>query len=234
MSSNFPTSLDSLTNPSATDTTNNPSHATQHSNANDIVEALEAKVGVDSSAVTTSHDYLLTHLPTQEGSLNMGSKDIINIGSVGATGTRVTKLWATDIESTNDITISGTALAATYASIGQTMYIGTTGVAINRGTAALTLAGITLTTPDIGTPSAGTLTNCTFPTLNQNTTGSAATVTNATFTTALTVNTGTLTLTANVGNDSVLTIGSGAVSVSGSNTGDQDLSGKANVDQYPV
>lgn len=43
----------------------------------------------------------------------------------------------------------------------QTMYIGTTAVAINRASAALTLAGITLTTPDIGTPSAGTLTNCT-------------------------------------------------------------------------
>jgi len=56
----------------------------------------------------------------------------------------------------------------------QTMYIGTTGVAINRASAALTLAGITLTTPDIGTPSAGNLANCTFPTLNQNTTGTAA------------------------------------------------------------
>ena len=41
------------------------------------------------------------------------------------------------------------------------MFIGTTSVAINRASAALTLAGITLTTPDIGTPSAGTLTNCT-------------------------------------------------------------------------
>lgn len=60
------------------------------------------------------------------------------------------------------------------ADVDQTMYIGTTGVAINRGTGALTLAGITLTTPDVGTPSAGTLTNCTFPTLNQNTTGTAA------------------------------------------------------------
>jgi hypothetical protein len=47
------------------------------------------------------------------------------------------------------------------AAVGQTMYIGTTAVAINRASAALTLAGITLTTPDIGTPSAGTLTNCT-------------------------------------------------------------------------
>ena len=32
----------------------------------------------------------------------------------------------------------------------------------------------------LGTPSSGTLTNCTFPTLNQNTTGNAATATNAT------------------------------------------------------
>jgi len=60
------------------------------------------------------------------------------------------------------------------AAVDQTMYIGTTGVAINRTTAALTLAGLTLTTPNLGTPSAGTLTNCTFPTLNQNTTGTAA------------------------------------------------------------
>jgi hypothetical protein len=44
------------------------------------------------------------------------------------------------------------AFAATgdYALVGQTMYIGTTQVAINRASAALTLAGITLTTPEIG------------------------------------------------------------------------------------
>src|SRR3990167_5246407 len=47
------------------------------------------------------------------------------------------------------------------AATGQTFYIGTTQVAINRASAALTLAGITLTTPDIGTPSAGVATNIT-------------------------------------------------------------------------
>ena len=52
-------------------------------------------------------------------------------------------------------------LAASKADVGQTFYIGTTQVAINRASAALTLAGITLTTPDIGTPSAGVLTNTT-------------------------------------------------------------------------
>jgi hypothetical protein len=40
-----------------------------------------------------------------------------------------------------------------------------------------TLTSPTLTTPVLGTPASGTLTNCTFPTLNQNTTGTAANVT---------------------------------------------------------
>jgi len=42
-----------------------------------------------------------------------------------------------------------------------------------------TLTSPTLTTPALGTPASGALTNCTFPTLNQNTTGSAATLTTA-------------------------------------------------------
>lgn len=56
----FPTSLDSITNPATTDKTNSPSHGAQHTLENDILEALEAKVGVDASAVTTSHDYKLS------------------------------------------------------------------------------------------------------------------------------------------------------------------------------
>lgn len=57
MPTNFPTSLDSLSNPSSGNTLNSPSHSTQHANANDAIEVLEAKVGVDNSAVSTSHDY---------------------------------------------------------------------------------------------------------------------------------------------------------------------------------
>jgi hypothetical protein len=59
MASNFPSSLDDFTNPTAQDSLNSDTvpHADQHANLNDAVEALEAKVGVDSSAVTTSHDY---------------------------------------------------------------------------------------------------------------------------------------------------------------------------------
>jgi hypothetical protein len=59
MSINFPTSIDSLTNPLGTDQVAVVDHALQHSNANDAIEAIEAKVGANSSAVTTSHDYKL-------------------------------------------------------------------------------------------------------------------------------------------------------------------------------
>jgi len=59
---NFPTSLDTLTNPNAGDNTSVVSHSLQHQNANDAIEALEAKVGVNSSAVTSSHDYKLSEV----------------------------------------------------------------------------------------------------------------------------------------------------------------------------
>ena len=64
MASNFPTSLDAFTNPSSTDAMDSVSvpHATQHSDLNDAVEALEAKVGADSSAVTSSLDYKVAQL----------------------------------------------------------------------------------------------------------------------------------------------------------------------------
>lgn len=62
MTINFPTSLDSLTNPAASDPRTAPSHAAQHADANDAIEALEAKVGINSSAVTTSLDYKWSHL----------------------------------------------------------------------------------------------------------------------------------------------------------------------------
>lgn len=57
MATNYPGSLDTLTNPLSTDTLASPSHSSQHANANDAIEALQAKVGVNNSAVTTSLDY---------------------------------------------------------------------------------------------------------------------------------------------------------------------------------
>lgn len=61
MSINFPTSLDTLTNPTASDYLNSPSHAGQHSDVNDAIEALEAKVGIDGSSNVNSLDYKIAH-----------------------------------------------------------------------------------------------------------------------------------------------------------------------------
>jgi len=60
----FPTTLDSFVNPTATDKLNgtpNPAvlHHTQHSDLNDAVSALEAKVGVNFSNVNSTVDYAL-------------------------------------------------------------------------------------------------------------------------------------------------------------------------------
>ena len=52
---------------------------------------------------------------------------------------------------------------------------GGTGVTTSTGTTNVVLSNSpTLVTPALGTPSSGNLSNCTFPTLNQNTSGSAA------------------------------------------------------------
>lgn len=72
MATSFPTGLDALTNPTSANGLNSPDHAGQHSDANDAIEALEAKVGINSSAVTTSHDYLIKN-NTPTGVINMWS-----------------------------------------------------------------------------------------------------------------------------------------------------------------
>jgi len=62
MATNFPVSLDSLTNPSATDTLDSPPHDEQHADANDAIEALQAKVGINGSADTNSLDFKVNNI----------------------------------------------------------------------------------------------------------------------------------------------------------------------------
>lgn len=58
MTTGFPTSLDSFTNPSGTDNLGSSTvpHAEQHANLNDAMEAVQAKVGIDGSADADSLD----------------------------------------------------------------------------------------------------------------------------------------------------------------------------------
>ncbi len=90
MATNFPVSLDSLSNPTATDKQNNPDHATQHANANDAIEALQIKVGIDSSAVTTSHDYKLSTI-TGSDKVQPQSTAVTLTGAQTLTNKKITK-----------------------------------------------------------------------------------------------------------------------------------------------
>ena len=66
MATTYPTALTAYTNPAASDqvgvAVGGRTHSGFHSDNNDDIEALQAKVGVDGSAVTTSHDYKLSEV----------------------------------------------------------------------------------------------------------------------------------------------------------------------------
>lgn len=95
MSTNFPGAVDtSATIPvegAAIPLSTN--HVTTHQNIQDAIEAIEAKVGADSSAVTTSHDYKLSEVTdkaagktaTQTLTNKTLTSPVINVGS-DATG----------------------------------------------------------------------------------------------------------------------------------------------------
>ena len=53
MAITYPTTLDAFTNPTSTSLLTSPSHAQQHSDINDAVEALEAKVAVGNTVLGT-------------------------------------------------------------------------------------------------------------------------------------------------------------------------------------
>lgn len=60
MTTNFPASQDSFSRPTASSALTG--HAALHDDLADAIEAVEAKVGSNSSAVTTSHDYKIAQL----------------------------------------------------------------------------------------------------------------------------------------------------------------------------
>ena len=57
MASTYPTSLDSFTNPTSSDTLASPAHATQHADINDAMEAVQTKLAIGNTVIGTYTDY---------------------------------------------------------------------------------------------------------------------------------------------------------------------------------
>jgi len=119
MATNFPASLDTLTNPTSSDSLSSPSHSAQHANVNDAVEALQAKVGADSSAVTTSHDYKIadhaSRLTTLEGAAGPGLVHIsrTTIGSAVSSVT-LSNIFSADYDNYRILISGGSGSTGTY------------------------------------------------------------------------------------------------------------------------
>lgn len=64
MATNFPTSLDNFSNPTSGDKLDSPSHSSQHSDANDAIEALEAKIGI---GLSTAGSAIVGQVLTAQG-----------------------------------------------------------------------------------------------------------------------------------------------------------------------
>lgn len=111
----YPTSLDTFTNPSPTDRTNSPSHATQHANANDAIEALQAKVGINNSAVNTSHDFKLSGVSDGDYAASLTGTEVLTNKTL--TSPLMTLLTATSADFFNYINVTGTTTLTGITSI---------------------------------------------------------------------------------------------------------------------
>jgi hypothetical protein len=102
--------------------------------------------------------------------------------------TTLTTAYSVEADTTGALVIQTGATPTTAVTVSSAQVVtlanalpvasGGTGATTSTGSGAVVLAtSPTLVTPLLGTPTSGNLANCTFPTLNQNTTGSAATFT---------------------------------------------------------
>jgi hypothetical protein len=92
MATSFPNDIDEFINPNGTDQLSAPSHSEQHSNANDAIEALQVKVGVDGSADPDSLTYKVSTIETLLNDVNNSSDETITL---------------LGLEGNNDLTVYG-------------------------------------------------------------------------------------------------------------------------------
>jgi len=168
MAITFPTTLDTLTDPTASDKLNSVTvpHATQHADLNNIVEALEAKVGIDDSVVTTSLDYIVK---AATGIRLFAPREKWNVAASAATGTIAVDLktagawyYTTDASANWTLNFRGDSGATLDSLVGVGESVTAVFAATNGGTAyyasAFQVDGASVTPKWSGgsAPSAGT------------------------------------------------------------------------------
>lgn len=161
MTTAFPGALDSFVNPKGsssggTDKLNTPAviHGTQHQNINDAMAAVETKIGINNSLVTTSIDFLLKNTLSIDPGHKHTAGSIIGMGTVTSVSVASANGFAgivNDPTTTPSISISTTV----------------TGILIGNGTgvsaASTTGSGSVVlgTSPTIASPSINKLANLT-------------------------------------------------------------------------
>lgn len=140
MSINYPTSLDTFSNPTSTDLMENAlaglDHDVQHSNANDAIEALEAKVGIDGSAVTTSFDYKLGEVTSTDKAVGKTATQTLTNKTL-STGTKIT----VGSDATGDIYYRNSSGELTRLPIGTANYALSSNGTIPVWTSSATVTG---------------------------------------------------------------------------------------------
>ena len=79
MATSYPNAIDQLINPSGSDALSAPSHSEQHSNANDAIEALQTKVGIDGSTDTNSITYKINDIVSILGDLDNSTDAVVEL-----------------------------------------------------------------------------------------------------------------------------------------------------------
>lgn len=143
MAITFPGTLDTLTNPSGTQTLDSPDHALQHANANDALEAIEAVLGT-TGGTSVLKNFTAGQFAAKNNSDTFGSITV-NAGTLKAVSGAGLVLGTP--------TITGGTITG-----GMVGTMTLTGGSITSMTLVNTLTGGTLATPVIGTPSIAVIT----------------------------------------------------------------------------
>ena len=152
MAASFPTSLDNIETANPTAELHFPALFTR---VLQICDALEVKVGIDGSAVTTSHDYLIANRQPLDA-------DLTSIAALTTTSFGRSLLTQADAAATRTTIGAGTGSGDALTTNPLSQFAATTSAQLRgvlsdeSGTGAAYFQG-----GDLGTPSAGVLTSCT-------------------------------------------------------------------------